>query len=228
MNRIFKLVLVSSAVFFGVNFVLSAAPFEGKMQFQIKEGRKDPLLFDYLIKGGKVRVITENNYGERGTVIVDNAQKKMFVVMDKEKKFIEMSMEPPKGSEKKEAEKADFSKTGKKETILGYACEEWVAKDKNGVSEVWLAKGLGTFLGFGNAKVKQSQTFWQTEVEKQNLFPLRVISKSDSGKEKTRWEVKKIERKNLDASLFKIPASYTKIETGGFKNFMKGFASDGE
>jgi len=223
-----KKILIFGTVFLGLNLILNAAPFEGKVEFLIREGKKMPLTFDYLVKGNMIRLENEDSSGEKGVILMDSSQKKMFIIVDKEKKYTEMVIGQTKGTERKKDEKTDFSKTGKKDVILDYPCEQWIAKDQKGTTEIWLAQGLGSFLGFGNSKVKNSQIFWQKEAEKKGLFPLKVISLTNSGKEKSFWKVNKIEKKKIENALFKVPSNYEKTEKGSFKNFIKDFSDTGE
>ena len=45
---------------------------------------------------------------------------------------------------------ADIEVTGKTDTILGYKCNQFLVKDKGTITEMWVAEGLGTFMGLGS------------------------------------------------------------------------------
>lgn len=210
-----------------------AAGFEGEMQFVMKSGKKEyPVT--YFVKGQKVRVEPKVKAADSPIMITDYKRKKTYMLNQKEVYYIEMDLPEAKESEKpKEKDKLDFSKTGKTKTILGYHCEEWVAKGKKGVTEMWLAKGLGNFAGLGgNVGSKHAEVSgWEKEVADKGMFPLMMVQKDDEGKEKSRWEVKKLEKKSLDDSKFTVPSTYFKRDLpkgpmGGMKDMFKGMKSN--
>ena len=216
---------VAAAVFAAVSVAPAVQNFEGMMQFKIS-GHKNPEMVDYYIKDNKVRIERLDKSAKEGVVIMDNKTKTMTVLMPEQKKFMEMDMNKTaaraKAYEKKKPEgEPNFSKTGKTETILGYACEQWISKGEDGnTSEIWAAKNIGTFGGFGRRENKPESP-WEKKISEEGLFPLKVIGLDESGKEKSRWEVTKIDKKSLSSDMFQPPSGYEKMEMPAMPD-MKG------
>jgi hypothetical protein len=174
---------------------------------------------DYFSKGAMLRMEPEQAAKGRGggVVIQDNNSKKMIVLMDAQKSYMEMPIRNAsvegdgRGGKKARAEqKAKVTKTGKTETILGYSCEQYLVKSGQSEMEVWITKDLGPF--FGMVGPGGGTAVWEKEAKTQGGFPMRVIGKDKEGKEDYRMDVTKVEKKTLSASLFAPPSGYKKMD----------------
>ena len=121
--------------------------------------------------------------------------------------------------------------TGEKTRILGYDAVKYVSTYQGAKTELWLAEGLGAFMapssanpmGGGRPGGGAGQA-WERALAGKELFPLRVISFDQGGKQSFRMEATAIDRKSLPDSLFVPPAGYQKFDMGGM---MKGMMPPG-
>lgn len=197
---------------------IGAGPFEGEITMNVSDAAKpEPKTITYDVKGTKMRFVAPEEHGPMsgGYVIFDTTAKKMTVVQDAKKTAMVMDMgamggmtpgAPPPGP------KPTVDKTGKNDTVAGYTCEQWKITETNGErSDVCVAQGI-MFPVMG-----RRGTGWMSQLE--NSFPLRAISYDSAGKEKSRMEVTKVEKKSLDDAMFQVPAGYT---TQDMAEMMKG------
>ena len=100
-----------------------------------------------------------------------------------------------------------LSRTGQKDAVLGYPCENWkvVRADKKTV--VCAAKGLVWYAGPGHFA---GLTFLDQGTE--TYFPLRTIERDTLGAETMRLEATKIESKRQNDALFTVPADYQVLD----------------
>jgi hypothetical protein len=210
---------------------LPAASFEGRVNFKMSSARDQPQEIAYSIKGDKLRVDMPGQKG-MGGVIIDVPKRESTIIMDDQKMFMTMTL-PDAAAQKgnKQNEQGTFEKTGEKETILGYAAEKFISTTKDAKTELWLAEGLGSFMMAngnpmggrrgGNTAAPQG---WERALAGKDLFPLRVVSKDNAGKETFRMEATAIDKKPLADSLFAPPAGYQKFDMGGMmKGMIPGF-----
>lgn len=214
----------------------AAQSFEGVIEMQMKGPNQDsPMPVKYFVKGGLVRMEMQSPRGEMAT-IHDTKNKKMIMLMPQMQSYMERTMDvPAQGQPSGDAKKSEITKTGKTEKILGYDCEQFIMKGEKGDTEMWAAKGLGTFMrpgmsgpggrmggpgggpsgpggmrgGMGGG---QKLAAWEEEFRTKGFFPMRVVSHGADGKEESRMEATKIEKKELDAALFKVPEGWQKME----------------
>lgn len=210
---------------------LSAASFEGRVNFKMTSGRGQTQEIAYNIKGDKIRVELP---GQKAGMIIDTTKKETMMIMDEQKMYMTMAM-PEASAQKsgKKSEDATLEKTGEKETILGYLAEKFIATHDGNKTEMWLAEGLGTFMmargggpmgGRGGRGGGDAAQGWEKALAGKDLFPLRVVSKDASGKETFRMEATAIDKKPLADSLFVPPAGYQKFDMGGMmKGMIPGF-----
>jgi len=200
---------------------LSGGPFEGAITMSMTEAGKPAETITYTVKGEKMRF--DRPAGpDPGYVIVDGPSKKVTSVDDKKKLAIVMTMDGMPGmagghaAAAAAAKKPTIDKTGKMETIAGYSCEDWKITEDNGEkSEACMAKGIA-FPSMGKAQG------WMAELMDQKVFPLRVVTNDPGGKEKSRMEVTKIEKKSVEESQFEVPAGY---KTQSMEEMMKSFGA---
>lgn len=215
---------------------LFAAAFEGTVNFKVTSSTaKGASQINQSIKGDKVRMVFPDQKGI-GAMIMDGTKKEMLMIMDEQRMY--MTMAVPEFAEKSvENSRNDtkLEKTDMTEKILGYTATKYVATSRDGTkSDMWLAEGLGTFMGLGNNQnpmagggrrgAASGPQGWEKELMGKNLFPLRVVGLDKAGKETFRMEVTAIEKQKLPDSLFLPPEGYQKFDMGGMmKGMIPGF-----
>lgn len=186
-------------------------------------GRGEPQEINYNVKGEKIRIEMPAQKG-MGGMIMDTSKKEMTMIMDAQKSYMVMAM-PQAAIEamEKKGEDATLVKTNETEKILGHTATKYISTDQGTTTDVWLAEGLGSFMGFNNNPMGGRRATpppaWERALAGKELFPLRVVGKNKSGKESFRMEVTAIDKTRLPDSLFAPPAGYTKLDMGGM---MKG------
>ena len=155
-------------------------------------------------KGDKMRIDTGGNY-----LLYDPATNKMTMVSPAQKSVMDLDFSKPGAPQANtSSDTATIDKSGKHETIAGIDCESWTAHDPSGKkSEVCIAQGIayfdmGSMKGGGGSLGK--------ELREKKLFPLRSVEYDASGKEISRMQVTKVEKKSLDDSDFAVPKDYAK------------------
>ncbi len=183
---------------------LTGGPFEGSITMSMTAAGKTETK-SYEVKGDKMRFDRPEG-PDPGYVIIEGAKatsvddaKKTAIVMDLNAPMAAAAAQPTK--------KPDIEKTGKSETIAGYSCEDWkVTEDNGNKTEACVAQGIA-FPGMA-ARAKD----WTAELLDKKYFPLKAVTTDSSGKEKSRMEVTKIEKKSIDDARFQVPAGY-KVES---------------
>jgi len=211
---------------------LLAASFEGKISYKLTSPREKVMEMHQSIKGDKMRTEMPGAK-EGGSMILDAKKKEMIMLMDSQKMY--MTMQIPEGSDVTggRADDVKIEKTNVTEKILGYTATKYIATHDTTKSEMWLAEGIGTFMGMGNnssgggggglfggrKKADSGAKSWEKALAGKDLFPLRVVELDKAGKERFRMEVTAIKKESLPDSLFTPPADYQKFDMGGM---MKG------
>jgi hypothetical protein len=213
---------------------LSAA-FEGKVTLAMTAEKGRTTNMDYAMKGQKIRMDMDGG-GHQVASIMDLEKMEMLVLMPEQNMYMVMPMKKPveKAMEKAGESTADVEVTGKTETILGYKCNQILVKDKGSVTEVWMAEGLGTFMGmgspgggggmgamFGRGKTP-SAAKWEEVMKEKGGFPLRTITRDAKGRETMKMEATKIDTSKQPDSLFAPPAGYQKFEMPNMGGLFKG------
>jgi hypothetical protein len=165
-------------------------------------------------------------------MIMDLKKLEMIMLMEEQKTYMVMPMKQTieKAVANAEIKDPDIEKTGRTETILGYKCDEYITKDKKTTTEVWIAHGLGAFMGMGEGGGggmggmfgKKKAGGWEEKFKGKPGFPLRVISRDAKSKETFRMEATKIEPGALPASLFQPPAGWQKFQMPDLGGLLKG------
>jgi hypothetical protein len=214
----------------------AASAFEGKVSLAITAGKGKPQVLDYSIKDTSLR-IDMTAEGQSFASIMDMKKMEMLMLMPSEKMYMVMPIKDTveKAAKKVEVKEPDIEKTGRTETILGYKCEEYVTKDKNNTSEIWIAEGLGTFMGLGEnggggggpmggmfGGKKKAASSWEEKFKGKPGFPLRVVTRDGKNKEISRMEATKIEPGSLPASLFQPPAGWQRMQMPNLGDMLKG------
>ena len=197
--------------------LLAAAPtksvraqsFEGVVEFSITT-EQGTIPMTYLMKGDNIRVEMEGPGGRKGTVLMDAKEGKSVMLMDQMKMYMELPTPPPPDSSEA---KPEITKTGKTQKILGYECQQFIIKDAETKSEVWVTKDLGTFrmAGMGRRDRGSRAEAWQKIIGSEGAFPLQATTQKGD-EQVSKMIATKIEKKSLDESLFKIPEGYKKFD----------------
>jgi hypothetical protein len=198
----FVLLLPACKKGFGSNF-------EGEIQMRTTRAGSAPADMVVKAKGDKLRFDTTTD-GKTASAIFDPQANKVTALIDAQKAYMDMDFSSPSAAPNTDARTSTTEKTGKKETIAGIDCEDWVAKDPSGKrSEVCIAEGLAFFdldgLRHGGG------AGWNKELRDKKMFPLKSVEYDAGGKEVSRSEVVKVEAKKLDDALFQVPTNYTKL-----------------
>jgi Domain of unknown function (DUF4412) len=185
---------------------LSGGGFEGEITMAMTPENKPPTSSVFDIKGEKLRVSAPAmGNGERMYTIIDFGAKKMWLVSDTKKAAMTMNWDEIMGiataAQKRQVGNPPVA-TGRKDVVAGYACEIYQTTDPNGEKgEACLAKGIH----FPRGGITKGS--WLDSLE-DDLFPMRVDSKSPVDKGKLHMEVTKVDKKPMDDSLFVPPAGY--------------------
>ena len=220
MNRkfFFLLIVLVAGLFAGA--FAAEAPFEGVLEAYGEGGGMSNSATLY-IHGDKARLSTQNKaLATNGMPILDYEKMKISLLADKEKYYMEMALDQMENN--LTAQPLVLKPTGKKETILGVAAEEFKGTDKEtGVSIV--AYGTKDIVSKVNVLVSFQKIMPDAlAVSKtgralldMGYFPLKV--NAVKGKDAIfNWQIKNIEKKKVDPSLFVILYNYMK-----FSDYMK-------
>lgn len=223
MNTLLRTLCVSALL--TVTSVFAAAPFEGKVSLALSQGGGKAQPITYAMKGQSIRMELATE-GQTMASIMDLAKSQMIMLIPAQRMYIVMPIKPPAATARESLEQGgEIKKTGRTDTILGYPCDEYVAQDNGTTTEIWLAQGLGTFMGMGSGnpmlgRGNQSAPRWEEQIKGQAGFPLRVVSKDARGQESFRLETTQIEPSSLPDELFTPPADYEKFMMPDRSNMM--------
>jgi hypothetical protein len=129
--------------------------------------------------------------------------------------MLPMPMMPPMMGEK-----IELKATGKKEKILGFACEQYEIKQRGETLEIWATNQLFSYQPylrnqpsrFGPRMIEEQ---WGELLTAKKLFPLRASLHYDNGAERFHFEVKSVTPQkidNKDGKLFQPPEGYFEIQ----------------
>jgi hypothetical protein len=155
-------------------------------------------------KGDKMRIETNDAW-----LLYDPGTNKITMVSPKQKSYMDLDFAKAGAPQANtSADTSTIDKSGKHETIAGIDCENWTAHDPSGKkSEVCIAQGIA-FFDMGSMKGGTSTI--GKEMRDKKLFPLRSVEYDTAGKEISRMQVTKVDKKSLDDSEFVIPKDFTK------------------
>jgi hypothetical protein len=192
--------------------------FEGDVTMHVSSSHSPPEDLTFHVKGQKMRVDVPATHGEQAHALFDQSTNKITVIMDTQKMYMEI--DPGAAQAQAQAggahETAKITETGKHETVAGTDCEDWDITEASGKhASVCIAKGIA-FFDFGGGMRPggtMSTTAWIEELRAKKAFPLKAVETDATGKELSRMEVTKIEKKSLDDSLFAIPTGYRSMSS---------------
>jgi hypothetical protein len=192
---------VPAAVDGGADAPGVVSAFEGEIYVTTNAGSTSS---PYQVKGDKARSGGGEGYGD--IFIVDAGQKKVYSVTPYNLTYYEM----PLGAAKSLVPAPTAARTGKRDTVAGYACDEWelhylafktLACISSELSVPGLSGSDGPFRGgTGHAVMDSIGTAG---------FPLRTQDFDASGAPYIRVEVTRIEKKSEPDALFQVPPGYT-------------------
>jgi hypothetical protein len=209
--------------------------FEGEIDMTARaaDTMKPPQPINMLVKGDKIRfdVIpgtdVASSLGGKAYMLVRTADKKIDVVAEVRKQVVELDLSNPevlKGLQKaggpaghpaKPEPAPKLAKTGTKETIAGYSCEDWEvtsAKDNKKKASMCVADLPSTFFHIPLTGMPADYGFTLELVDGKH-FPLRFVGYDEhTGAESGRLEVTKLDPHPVDASKFDIPAGYQTVD----------------
>lgn len=217
----------------------SAAGFEGKVTLAITAGKGQAQVLDYSIKDSALRIDLTAE-GQSFASIMDLQKMEMIMLMPQQQMYMVMPIKDKveKAMDKAFENDASIEKTGRTETILGYKCDEYIAKDRDTITEIWVAEGLGSFMGLGSGESgggggglggllgggKKRGAGWEEKFKGKPGFPLRVVSREIKKQRETfKMEATKIQPGSLPASLFQAPAGWQKFSMPSMGDMLKGF-----
>jgi hypothetical protein len=191
--------------------VIAAQPFEGAVTMRMSaKGANGPQSqeMEYLVRGGKVRVSMGGPAGAMSLLSVPQEQK-VYVLMAAQNAYMEMPLADVSSSvAAKTPADAKITRTGRMETVAGYACEHVTVASAAQTVDICLAKGLGGYVNPLASMQRGSEPAWQRLLTADGGFPLKVTMQDGS----IPIEVVKIEKRKLAADLFSVPLNYTKME----------------
>lgn len=184
--------------------------FEGIIHYEYNMGQTT-YKGKYLIKGNRVRFEMEN----MNPMIFMPEKNKGIALMDGNK-YMEMDYNALGKFQKDDKEKDEeikINKTGKTKTIAGHECEVWEVEivGKGTVSTLCMAEGLGSFMMKAGPMEQMMSPELAAEFLGKDYMPLESIMSWNGGT--ITMKAVKIEKKDLDDSLFEIPEGYTKVES---------------
>ncbi|HXF95774.1 MAG TPA: DUF4412 domain-containing protein [Gemmatimonadales bacterium] len=216
--------------------------FEGAVHAQmLAEGRTVDVV--YYVKGLRSRTEAsspeiQKQYMGPAITITDGNTGEMITVVPAQKMYMrtnvrEMAKGLDAGDREHKLPDLKFQRTGRKETIAGYACEHWlVGQDQ---TDMCIAKGLGFWGASGQSGVgalSKAGFLERRDIEAQlarhpelrefaedGAFPLKIQDKRG----KFTMVVTRIEKKRIGDDLFRPPADYQEMNLGkAMQQMMKG------
>jgi len=207
-----------------------ASAFEGRMDLQITNPEKngEAFVMHYSVKGSRVRIdLPQQAHGRNANgsfaTVIDNDTHEMLMLIDggdghkmlMRRKIPEAKpgAEQPSGSAKEDSGLRDVHPpvaTGRTDVILGYPVSEYTMTTKDGdMIDMWLAKGLGTFMNPGSSspfgRGRSSAAIpaeWQNFAQTAGTFPMRMTVQDKKNKTKMKMEVTKLDKSTVPESAF--------------------------
>lgn len=198
----------------GAQAPAALADFEGSVSLRLSARTPQGVTMqpvEYLVRGGKVRVNVAGPLGGMAMLAVPREQK-LYVLMAAQNAYSELPMSAAvtaaAGAVPAEAAgDVKMVRTGRRETIAGYACEHVQVTAAAQTTDVCLSTALGRYVNPLESLRGSAVPAWQRAVGGEG-FPLKVTLPDGT----VALEVTKVEPKRLANDLFSVPLSYTRIE----------------
>ena len=163
----------------------------------------------YFVKGDQFRMDLAGRGGGM-YILHDQAKSSSYMVMPAQRMYMEM---PASATAEQAEKKSDVKMTGRKETVAGIECEHALITSDDIQYDACIAHGLGMFPmmnnPMGRGRGAEPPPAWQKLGR--DAFPLKVQRAGGD----VSFEVTKIERKPLDASLFVVPDGFQTMGARG-------------
>ena len=214
--------------------------FEGEIGILFKDatkGSKPTSPVSVMIKDNKLRfdlpaeMAATNGMGSKGYAVINTPEKKLYAVLEEKKQVVlidldkageqlktfSSGMEPGARAPRERKEEPSrpppkVTKTGKKDTVAGYACEIWdIVPDTGEKLSACVANEGASWFRLPLTGMPTEHA-WALELLDGKHFPLRGIAYDKAGAEKGRAEVTKIDKKTLATTLFDIPPGYKVVD----------------
>ena len=226
-NSLLRAVLVITAI---VGLVASrsvaADTFEGHIKMKMQPTKGEPSFISYAVKGKRLRMEMPSGKGETMVGLLDWEKREMSMLMPGQQMYmvIELKDVPAVEEMEKSKDTTTLEKTSETATIVGHDTTKYIARDGKNVTDLWLAKGLGSWFNMsGGSPMKPKKlSDWEKEVIAKKMFPLRMIGHDAKGKETVNMEVVELTPQKLDDAMFLPPPGYTRFSMGGL---MKGLGN---
>jgi hypothetical protein len=227
--------------------------FEGEIDLKFKgKASPTPVTANLLVKNDLVRFDLPPDLlsspeaqrfigGGKVYTVLKATEKQVTVIMDAKRQAVVFNLDglgdrvkamrpptaPPAGGGAPDMPSADppkVTKTGKRDTVAGFSCEEWDIKnaDKSRARMCVADKGASFFqLPITGIPAEHA---WALELVDGKHFPVRAVAFDKDGSESGRIEVTKLDKHAVDASQFEVPAGY---KTMTFDEMLQGMGGGG-
>lgn len=194
---------------------LTLSAFEGEITMRTKLATGAPPQ-DMVVKtkGDKLRFDMTGAGAQPTHVVLDPKGGKLLLVIDAQKTYFDMDFSAPSAQPSTNPTTSAATATGTHRQVAGYDCEEWKVTDASGKrSDVCMAQGIAFFdptslrPGAQHAESPLARKFRENK-----SFPLESVDYDAQGKELSRMDVVKIDKKSLDDSEFAVPADYKRMQ----------------
>ena len=191
----------------------AAQSFEGVISFEATSNQITSS-FEYYVKGSQVRIEVGASGRQGAAVIIDSKKNLATMLVAGSGMYMEFDLAATASAKgNAPAEGIVLTRTGRTDEIAGQECEELLASSQSMKAEVWAVAGFGTFMQFDpSPKSSRPSLSLERRLAQQGLFPLRMVVRDLSGKEQSRIEAKRIDKRSLDSRLFTIPAGWKKMD----------------
>lgn len=211
-------------------------PFSSRAQFEGSIGMKVTMPEDDTVRQVSYRLfvradmlMTEisgnSDSTEEGKFIFRGDRQILWIVNDREKDYLEISLKDTSGNRRRETS-ADsgaqqhaplLRKTGNTTSILGYPCSEYVVDEGGRQFRIWGTTRLGdvyeglqkSFGKMGGDELIDGGRGWEDELASSKIFPLKIVT-TKNGKQEETQEVTSIEPSKMAPSTFEPPKEYTR------------------
>lgn len=203
-----------------LGFVRVFAQFEGMIESKNittdELGRPQEFVMTMWIKNDMARIETHGTTMPGSSMIYRTDLKKIWILNPEERTYFEIPQNEerrPTGEPPRTEQSYSVKRTGKKKTIAGYECEQFIIKGENEETELWgtrrLAHLVSTLAKVLGSEQVNAGTGAVSEIMKRGIYPMLSATKVD-GQLIESQEVTRIEARTLDSSLFALPPDFKK------------------
>ena len=219
--------------------------FEGEITMLVTpKAKASPATMVFGIKSPKARLEIANQavadnplLAQGGAVLIDPPAKKAFVLIPARKQAMVIDFEKMKAQRSVRlpgqpgggavlTEPPKVEKTGKKEVIAGYTCEDWKVTSKSSRADMCVAEGI-KWIDLSDLGMTSPEVALAAAASDLNHFPLRVVAYDDRNVETSRMEATKIEKKKLDDTRFAVPPDYQVVDLNAMLGALPGLGAVG-